>query len=129
MRIDGTDLLREAQRAGDASVIIRHFPDADAGILRQLADDLRGRAGRFVLVASGDASSQPIVVVAASRDLAAEGFDAVAIARAAAERIGGGGGGRADLAQAGGRDLDRLDEALREAGRHALEALARLEAG
>jgi alanyl-tRNA synthetase len=41
--------------------------------------------------------------------------------------IGGGGGGRPDLAQAGGKDATRLDEALREAGRLALEALQRIE--
>jgi alanyl-tRNA synthetase len=43
--------------------------------------------------------------------------------------IGGGGGGRADLAQAGGKDASRLDEALREAARLALEALQRIENG
>jgi alanyl-tRNA synthetase len=47
--------------------------------------------------------------------------------RQAAPIIGGGGGGRADLAQAGGKDAARLDEALREAGRLALEALQRIE--
>ena len=43
--------------------------------------------------------------------------------------MGGGGGGRADLAQAGGREPARLDDALREAGRLALESLAQLESG
>ena len=50
------------------------------------------------------------------------------VIRKAAPIIGGGGGGRPDLAQAGGRDVSRLDEALREAGRLALEALQGLEA-
>jgi alanyl-tRNA synthetase len=66
-------------------------------------------------------------MVAASRDLAGEGFDAAAIVREVAPLIGGGGGGRPDLAQAGGRDASRLDEALREAARLALEALRRIE--
>jgi alanyl-tRNA synthetase len=43
--------------------------------------------------------------------------------------IGGGGGGRADLAQAGGKEAARLDEALREAARLALEALRKIETG
>ncbi|MDQ2674601.1 MAG: DHHA1 domain-containing protein, partial [Chloroflexota bacterium] len=64
---------------------------------------------------------------AASKDLAAEGFDSAAVVREAAPLIGGGGGGRADLAQAGGKDAVKLDEALREAGRLALDALQRIE--
>ena len=67
--------------------------------------------------------------MAASRDLAGEGFDAVAVIRAVGSLIGGGGGGRPELAQAGGRDATRLDDALREATRLTLETLARLEAG
>jgi alanyl-tRNA synthetase len=68
-------------------------------------------------------------MVAASRDLVAEGFDAVPIVRSVAPMIGGGGGGRADLAQAGGKEAARLDEALREAARLALEALRKIETG
>ena len=52
-----------------------------------------------------------------------------AVIRDVGSLIGGGGGGRPDLAQAGGRDASRLDDALREATRLALETLARLEAG
>jgi alanyl-tRNA synthetase len=82
--------------------------------------------GRFVVVASGSANG-PTLLVGASRDLAAEGFDAVQIIRAVAPLIKGGGGGRADLAQAGGKDASRLDEALREAARLSVEALQRVE--
>jgi alanyl-tRNA synthetase len=81
-----------------------------------------------VLVATGAADGKPSLLVAASRDLASEGFDAASVVRGAAGLIGGGGGGRPDLAQAGGRDAARLDEALAEAARLALEALQRIEA-
>ena len=108
--------------------MITSFPDADAEALRGLADDLRGMTGRFVAVLGGtNGEGKPSLLVAASRDLAAEGFDAGAVIRGAAPIIGGGGGGRADLAQAGGRDAARLTEALEEAGRLALEALQRIE--
>jgi alanyl-tRNA synthetase len=108
-------------------VIVQSYDDADANALRALADDLRGMTGRFVAVVGAATDGKPALLVAASRDLAAEGFDSGAIVRQAAPIIGGGGGGRADLAQAGGKDASRLDEALREAGRLALEALQRLE--
>jgi alanyl-tRNA synthetase len=108
-------------------VIIDSYTDADPAALRGLADDLRAMTGRFVAVVGGATDGKPSLLVAASRDLAAEGFDAGAIVREAAPIIGGGGGGRPDLAQAGGKDAARLDEALREAGRLALEALKRIE--
>jgi len=126
-RLDAAAALHGAQEAGNAKVVIQAYAGADADALRGLADDLRGMTGRFVAVVAGAADGKPSLLVAASRDLAAEGFDAGAIVRGAAPIIGGGGGGRPDLAQAGGRDASRLDEALREAGRLALEALRRIE--
>jgi alanyl-tRNA synthetase len=126
-RLDAAGALHGAQQAGNAKVVVESYPDADANALRSLADDLRGMTGRFVAVLAGQSDGRPSLLVAASRDLASEGFDSGAIVREAAPIIGGGGGGRPDLAQAGGRDATKLDEALREAGRLALEALQRIE--
>jgi alanyl-tRNA synthetase len=128
-RLDAAAALRGAQEAGKTRVIVETYADADAGALRALADELRGLTGRFVAIAGGAVDGKPSLLVAASRDLAAEGFDATEVIRGAAPIIGGGGGGRADLAQAGGRDASRLDEAVREAARIALETLQRIEAG
>ncbi len=125
-RLDAAAALADAQQAGDTKVIVASYPGADAAALRVLADDLRGMTGRFVAVAAGDGGG-PSLLVAASRDLVAEGFDSAAVVRSAAALIGGGGGGRGELAQAGGRDATHLDEALREAARLALEALQRVE--
>jgi alanyl-tRNA synthetase len=107
-------------------MIVQAYPEADAAALRTWVDDLRASTGRFVAVASG-AGDGPALVVAASRDLVGEGFDAAAIARQVAPLIGGGGGGRPELAQAGGRDGSRLPDALAEAARLALEALQPIE--
>jgi alanyl-tRNA synthetase len=128
VKLDAGEALAGAQQAGDVKVIVQHYPEADADALRRWSDDLRGLAGRFVSIASGNGSG-PSLVVAASRDLAGEGFDAVRIVRQVGPLIGGGGGGRPELAQAGGSNAAGLDEALREAARLALEALAPLEAG
>jgi alanyl-tRNA synthetase len=126
-RLDASVALKAAQPAGMTQVIVQSYPDADANALRALADDLRGATGRFVAILGGASDGRPALLVAASRDLVGEGFDSGAIVRGAARHIGGGGGGRPDLAQAGGKDAAGLDEALREAGRLALEALQRIE--
>jgi alanyl-tRNA synthetase len=127
-RLDSAAALANAQTAGESKVIVEHYPEADGAALRRLADDLRASTGRFVVVATGNGDG-PALMVAASRDLVGEGFDSAALVRQVARMIGGGGGGRADLAQAGGKDASRLDEALREAARLALEALQRIENG
>ncbi|MEP7081864.1 MAG: alanine--tRNA ligase [Chloroflexota bacterium] len=127
-RLDAAGTLSQAQEAGGTRVMVQSYPEADAAALRALADDLRGITGRFVLVAAGAGGGRGSLLVAASRDLVGEGFDASALIREVAPLIGGGGGGRPELAQAGGGDVARLEEALREAGRLGLEALARIEA-
>ncbi|HJP72391.1 MAG TPA: DHHA1 domain-containing protein, partial [Candidatus Limnocylindria bacterium] len=126
-RLDAAAALHGAKQAGNTKVIVESYDGADSNALRVLADDLRGMTGRFVAVVGAATDGKPALLVAASRDLAAEGFDSGAIVRQAAPIIGGGGGGRADLAQAGGKDASRLEDALREAGRLALEALQRIE--
>ena len=126
--LDAAAALAGAQAAGEVKVIVEPYPDADGAALRVLADDLRASTGRFVAVVAGNRGG-PTILVAASRDLVADGFDAAAIVRRVAPLIGGGGGGRAELAQAGGKDASGLDEALREAARLALEALQRIENG
>jgi alanyl-tRNA synthetase len=125
-RLDAAGALAQGQMAGETRVIVQEYPQADASALRTWVDDLRATTGRFVAVASG-AADGPALVVAASRDLVSEGFDAAAIVREVAPMIGGGGGGRAELAQAGGRDASRLSEAVAEAARRALSALEPIE--
>jgi alanyl-tRNA synthetase len=127
-RLDAAAALAAAQTAGEAKVMVLHYPEADGAALRRLADDLRASTGRFVVVAAGKGDG-PALMVAASRDLVGEGFDSAAIVRQVAPMIGGGGGGRPDLAQAGGKAAARLEEAVGEAARLALEALERIENG
>jgi alanyl-tRNA synthetase len=125
-RLDAAAALAGAQVAGEAKVIVERYADADGAALRGLADDLRAATGRFVAVVAGERGG-PAILVAASRDLVGEGFDAAEIIRQVAPLIGGGGGGRAELAQAGGKDPAGLDQALSEAARLALEALQQIE--
>ena len=119
---------RRRPRARPGSSIQR-FPEADAARLRALADGLRGchRPLRARGAAGRRRYGQPALLVAASRDLVGEGFDA------GGDRSRGGAADRRRRRRPrgpgpGGRtDASRLDEALREAGRLALEALQRIE--
>ena len=64
------------------------------------------------------------LIAGASRDVVAEGFDAVAWVRATAKVVGGGGGGRPDMAQAGGKLPDKIPEALNVARQEAERMVA-----
>jgi alanyl-tRNA synthetase len=80
--------------------------------LRELADALRGRLGSGVVVLGRADGPKASLLVAVTPDLTGR-VPAGALVRRLAKIIGGGGGGRPDMAEAGGREPDRLDEALR----------------
>ena len=90
--------------------------------LREADEWAAGHApGEHVLAVLGGARDGRVAIVVSLTPGAIErGLSAVQIVREAAEVIGGGGGGRDDAAQAGGRDPERLDEAL-ETARQAIE--------
>ena len=80
--------------------------------LKGLADEARDAAGSAVVAIVGKADDRASVVVTVSPDLTHR-FDAVSLVRAGAAALGGkGGGGRPDMAQAGGPDAEKADAAL-----------------
>jgi alanyl-tRNA synthetase len=95
--------------------------DVKGGTLRDLSDQLRQQEKALAVVLGSVDDGRVFVVVNLDPSLEEQGLDAVAVVRALAPIIGGGGGGRAGLAEAGGKDPGRLREAL-EAGRDAVIA-------
>jgi len=84
-----------------------------AGTLRQLADQFRQQypSGVIVLASVSD-EGRPLVIAAVSEDLVQRGVHAGDLVKHVAQPLGGSGGGKPTLAQAGGKDASRLDEAL-----------------
>jgi alanyl-tRNA synthetase len=90
----------------------RVVDDVPGRELRSLADDLKRRIGSGVVVVVSRDDGKAAIVVGVTDDLTAR-VDAVRLVKAGAEILGGkGGGGRADMAQAGGPDAARAEEAL-----------------
>ena len=111
---------KKGPAAADAEVVFR---DESGGIvvaevkgmkgsaLRDLSDEIRrSKQADAVLLGSVD-NGRAYLVVNLDRSLVEQGHDAVAVAREAAKKIGGGGGGRPNLAEAGGKNPDGLPEA------------------
>ncbi len=79
--------------------------------LRQMADDLRPRIGSGVIVLGAPSDGKAAVLVAVTKDLT-DRLDAGKIVRAVAALVDGGGGGRKDLAEAGGKSPEKLAQAI-----------------
>jgi alanyl-tRNA synthetase len=100
------------KRIGDIAFDGRVVDDVPGRELRSLADDMKRRIGSGIVTVVSRADGKAAIVVGVTPDLT-DRFDAVELVRRGAEALGGkGGGGRADMAQAGGPEADRADEAL-----------------
>jgi alanyl-tRNA synthetase len=93
---------------------------ADQRELLDLADRIKSRAGEAAVVLGGTDEGKVALVANFSNGVVEKGLSAADVIREAAQIVGGGGGGRDNVAQAGGRDAARLDEAL-AAARRAIE--------
>ena len=84
----------------------------DVEALRQMTDWFRDKLGSSVVVLGSVINEKPMLVAAATDDAIKKGIHAGNLVRDAAKIVGGGGGGRPNMAQAGGRHADKLPEAL-----------------
>lgn len=106
--------LQQTILVNDVRVIAANLKDADADTLRQMADRFRQQyPSPGVAVLSSTKDGRPIIVAAITDDLLVRGLNAIALVKFVAAPLGGGGGGKPTLAQAGGKDATQLDLALR----------------
>ena len=78
-----------------------------------MADFIRDKLKSVILVLGTISEERPVFLAAVTPDLVSRGYDAGKIVREVAKVAGGGGGGKPNLAQAGGKYKEKLDEALR----------------
>ena len=83
----------------------------DAATLREMAEKLRDRLGESVVLVGGAGKDKAMLVLAVSKGLTGR-YKAGDLIKGVAQMVGGSGGGRPDMAQAGGTDVSKLDEAL-----------------
>ncbi len=107
-------LLDERADVEGVPVIAARAAAADMDGLREVGDWLRGKLGSGVVVLGAEVKGRPQLVAMVTADLVERGLDAAAIAKGTARLMGGGGGGGPEVAQAGGKAADRLDDALSE---------------
>ncbi len=105
-------LIAAAVEVNGARVVAAEIPDAEIQTLRDMSDKFRDELGSAVVVLATAVDDKPQFIAAVTDDLLSRGAHAGELVKAVARVVGGGGGGRPGLAQAGGRDLSKLREAL-----------------
>ena len=114
LQAEAAKLIETAQTIGQVRVLAHHAGELDANGVRSLALDLRSRFGSepAVVAVTGVANNRPVVIVATNEGAREAGIKAGALVRVAAGVLGGGGGGKDDIAQGGGQDAAKVNEAL-----------------
>jgi alanyl-tRNA synthetase len=105
-------IVAAREMVGGVAMVAAPVEAPDAEGLRNLADQIRDKLGSGIVLLGAVTGDKLGFVACVTRDLVELGYNAGAIVKEAARAAGGGGGGRPDMAQAGGRDVSKLDAAL-----------------
>jgi alanyl-tRNA synthetase len=112
-QLSADSLLAGAENIKGTTVVVSEAAGANANLMRQLIDQIRKKASpSAVFLAAVEGEGKVVLVAGVSRDLVEKGISAGNWVRDVAPIVGGGGGGKPDLAQAGGKQPEKLAEAL-----------------
>lgn len=108
----GSDLSAQAVTIGDTQVVAARMDGVDAKTLREAVDQLKSKLQQAVIILASVGEDDKVTLIAGVTNNRTDRIKAGELANFVAEQIGGRGGGRPDLAQAGGKDPTHLDQAL-----------------
>jgi alanyl-tRNA synthetase len=105
-------LVTQTKQVGGVTFLSARVLPLNKSVLREMGDILRNKLSSAVIILATVYDNTPSFLAMVTPDLVARGFHADDIIKQVARVTGGSGGGRAEMAQAGGKDVTRLDEAL-----------------
>ena len=105
------DLVDAARTNADGKVLAARVDGVEAKELRTLVDDLRGKLGEGIVLIASETGGKVLIAVGVTKALT-DRWKAGDLVREAAKIVGGGGGGRPDFAQAGGKDASKIEDAI-----------------
>ena len=110
--IEAASLTDQLKQVDGMNVLAARVSASDMDNLRGMVDELKNKLGSAVIVLGSVDGEKVNLVAGVTKDLMDQGVHAGKIIKEVATRCGGGGGGRPDMAQAGGKDPSKLQEAL-----------------
>ncbi len=110
--IEAGSLTDRVKVVDGINVLAAKVAATDVNQLRNMIDDLKQKLGSAVIVLGAPADDKITFIAGVTKDLVEKGYHAGKLVKEVAARTGGGGGGRPDMAQAGGKDPEKLDDAL-----------------
>ena len=113
MRMEAENRLNAKEEINGMEVLVLRLKDQENGGLKSYAETLRDKLKDGFVFLANEKDGKITFVAASSKAAIAKGLKAGDIVKAAAVVCGGNGGGRPDMAQAGGRDVSRIDDALK----------------
>ena len=105
-------ILDQYEEVGGIKLFALRLKDKDANSLREIADKIKDNNESCAVLLASDLGSKALFVAAVTKDLVQKGINAGNMVKEAARTAGGGGGGRPDFAQAGGKNPQKIDEAI-----------------
>ncbi|MDO6655958.1 alanine--tRNA ligase [Anaerobacillus sp. 1_MG-2023] len=109
--VEAKQMAGDVQEVDGVKVVAKRI-DTDMNNLRSIVDDLKAQIGSVIVVLGSGADGKVQLAAGITDDLVKEGYHAGKLIKELATRCGGGGGGRPDMAQAGGKNPEKLDDAL-----------------
>src|SRR5690606_23446430 len=106
-----SSLLEQAEKIGDIAVVAEKVAVKDMNELRKMVDELKQKISSGIILLAAETNGKVQLAAGVTKDLT-DKYHAGKIIKQAAEICGGGGGGRADMAQAGGKDPSKIADAL-----------------
>lgn len=116
-------LLAKAETAGQAKLVVHRLTEGSRDQLKELVDHIRAKGNSVAILLGMVIEDKVALIAAVSKELTTQGVNASEAVKRAARMVGGGGGGRPDLAEAGGKDPEKLSEALAEGAAYFREKL------
>jgi alanyl-tRNA synthetase len=107
-----SNLIANAREISGVKIVTEIIEGVEVEDLRKTADSLKKRLGSVAIILGTTENGRVILITALSDDLVKKGLNAGNIAKDMAKIVGGGGGGRADMAQTGGRSPNKINEAI-----------------
>lgn len=123
LRRSAENLLSQVERVDGVAVVAARASASSMELLRQMGDFLKEKLGSVVVVLAVIWDNRPRFLCMVTPDLVARGLHAGELAKKVAWVTGGGGGGKAEIGQAGGQDGSKLDQALKLVPRLVKEVL------